>query len=69
MGVKIFFAGDFLVSNETNKDIIISDRLQEMIDECNITCCNFEGPLVLEEQNKMKKIGPNIKNNIKNIEK
>lgn len=69
MGVKIFFAGDFLVSNETNKDIIISGRLQKMIDECDITCCNFEGPLVLEEQNKMKKIGPNIKNNIKNIEK
>ncbi len=66
---KIFFAGDFLVTKETNKEKIISDELQKKINQCNIVCCNFEGPVVLHDIKAKKKVGPNLKNNDINTKK
>lgn len=68
MGIKLFFAGDFLISNETSKKRIIDESLSQELDGCDILCCNFEGPIV-EKSTKMKKIGPNIKNNKNNAKK
>ena len=66
---KIFFAGDFLISHGINNYKIIDEKLQKKIDECDIVCCNYEGPIVVDTQAKKKKIGPNINNNKENAEK
>lgn len=68
MGTKLFFAGDFLISNEISEQRIIDASLKQELDKCDIVCCNFEGPIV-EKAKKMKKIGPNIKNNKNNAKK
>lgn len=66
MEVKMFFAGDFIITNKIENDQIISDRLKKKLNECEIACCNFEGPIIEKGDVYKKKIGPNISNNINN---
>ena len=58
--VHILFSGDFVYSSE--KEFSISDEYKKIIDNHDIFCCNLEGPIVNNNLNEIKKIGPNIKN-------
>lgn len=63
MECKLFFTGDFVISQYKNQKNILSDQLKEKIKNCDIKCCNFEGPIIQNNYNKQRKIGPNIFNN------
>ena len=60
---KIFFTGDYIISNPTKKDFF-SKEVKEIIAKHDIVCCNFEGPIVNKNMKKKIKIGPNISNNV-----
>lgn len=66
MDTKMFFAGDFIITNKIENRQIISEKLKKKIEKCEIVCCNFEGPIIGSEDKYKKKIGPNISNNIDN---
>ena len=69
MGMKILFTGDVVITKETNDSSIISDSLKEVWNEQDIVCCNLEGPVINQNMNVQKKVGPNIFNLEDNVKK
>ena len=59
--IKTIFAGDVLI--QENHEINYEESIQDVIDECDIKCCNFEAPVITVEDKPIRKIGPNISQN------
>lgn len=59
MGLRCFFAGDVVITNQIEKQLL-SEELSEIIQSCDVACCNFEAPVSFNKQKASTKIGPNL---------
>ena len=58
MSLKLFACGDIV--NYTTKENFVDENLGKLITDCDISICNFEAPIKIENPKSIKKIGPNI---------
>lgn len=59
MGLRIFFAGDVVISANRDADIV-SPEIKKIVKDCDIACCNFEAPVSEPNQKSSPKIGPSL---------
>ncbi|MDD2509164.1 MAG: CapA family protein [Aliarcobacter skirrowii] len=57
MGVKIFACGDIV--NKIDNHDFIDNRLKQIINECDLSICNFEAPII-SDGSPIPKAGPHI---------
>lgn len=62
MGLRIFFAGDVVVSANRETDLVAPD-MAKIIKNCDVACCNFEAPVSEVNQKPSPKIGPSLSQN------
>lgn len=67
MGIKLFFAGDVVVSKNRETDLIDSDTIK-IIRDCDVACCNFEAPVSEVNQKPTPKIGPSLSQDVRTAE-
>lgn len=58
---QLFFTGDVVLADGCAKKELLSDRLADIVNQCDIVCCNYEAPTG-SAMKKQKKKGPNIQN-------
>lgn len=58
--MKLFFAGDVLLKDESDRGHLLCCELQELIKEQDVVCCNLEGPCIEEGVLASKKRGPSL---------
>lgn len=59
MECKLYFAGDVVLADKCVGEKLYDDNFLELIDDCDIKCCNFEAPVKDDLLLSQKKIGPN----------
>ena len=62
MPIKLFFAGDVVQTKKREKPFV-DPELKAIIQECDVACCNLEGPVITNEMKKGAKIGPSLYQN------
>ncbi|TQD23851.1 CapA family protein [Methanolobus vulcani] len=63
--MKIFVSGDIVISKTRNK--IVDSMLNALIEECDISICNFEAPVESSGQ-AIPKAGPHLNQTIESVE-
>jgi len=59
--MKLAFTGDIYFSPERkNTEFTVSEKIKEIINQCDKICINLEGPVKAEKNMPSKKIGPGI---------
>lgn len=58
MNLKIFACGD--IYNKNSKEDFVDDNLKNIIKKCDVSICNFEGPVKSDGMKPIKKAGPHI---------
>lgn len=59
MACKLFFAGDVVLGENCFEKKLLNKDFYNVIQDCDIICCNLEAPLKGENGKAIKKIGPN----------
>lgn len=62
--IKIFFAGDVLISRSSNIDTVFDKTICDFIREHDSACCNFEGAIASDEMAPIRKVGPSVKQDL-----
>lgn len=62
--MKLLFCGDIVIDSN---EISISKDLNNFLNEFDYRICNFEGPIIYENSNKILKSGPHVNNNLSSI--
>lgn len=58
--MKLFFAGDVLLKDESYINRLLSKELQKIVNEHDIVCCNLEGPYIEKTDTVLSKRGPSV---------
>lgn len=62
MSTRLFFAGDVVINREWSCPLL-SNELHTIVENADLSVCNFEAPIACFGQRKAKKIGPSISQN------
>lgn len=65
MSLKVFACGD--VVNFNAKYDFVDNELQNIIQSCDLSICNFEAPVTHDDMRGIKKAGPHVYQSIKSI--
>jgi poly-gamma-glutamate synthesis protein (capsule biosynthesis protein) len=57
---KLLFVGDITININVSATDLVDESVQNIISEHDITCCNFEGPIMHYDAKKEDKVGPNL---------
>lgn len=62
--IKIFFAGDVLISRSCNIDTVFDKTVCDFIRKHDSACCNFEGAIALDGMKPIRKVGPPVRQDV-----
>ena len=70
MSIKLFACGDIV--NQTNNPNIVDKKLKAIIQDSDLSICNFEAPIEVANMKPINKVGPHLyqkKNSIQHLKK